>query len=189
MFDYDPQGGYNIAQVDDYLVKMTEKFVYATEQQRELIADLQSQLHAAEQYISKQKLKSEEATQAMVQARQKTEEVERLTASKYNLELQRLRTFHAKWLVHYQKMIELYPIDSTLKEMAEYNDRMNVALDMPAHTPKSRHQQHAEVLNKIGAYFASQDAPKVDSAPTFDYKEALMPTQSLDEILKSLGVG
>jgi len=92
--------------------------------QKERIFELKAELNAAEKEISKYKSKSDQMSKALINAVNKADEIEFLAFQKYKMEMAQLKSFHDRWMGHYNKIITKYPLDSDLKSLADFNQKM-----------------------------------------------------------------
>jgi hypothetical protein len=187
MFDIDYGKGYNIAQVDAYVVESKQQLKDMTKQ----IDELTRQLALAQHSLLRHKQNNESYAKTVLSAVNKSEEIEQLTLAKYQMELKQLRAFHNKWLAYYDKIISLYPLDDVLKKMGDFNSKVSESL-----RAKSNPSQDSQVVNDIvqqtlvakDNILVSRDPNSTTDNNTLDYKEALSPKAPLKEILKDLGI-
>ena len=62
----------------------------------------------------------------------KADEIEKLSAYKYAREMEQLKTFHARWLTYYAKLIKKYPLTEDLEAVKNFNDKVNRILGASA---------------------------------------------------------
>lgn len=235
MFDKTSDGGYDVAQVDKYVAEMEQK-VYNLSTSQTQIDDLKSQLEIAKLSLQKYKQNNDAYAKTVMNAVNKSEEIEQLTLAKYQLELKQLRAFHTKWLAYYDQIITIYPVDSVLKKAEEFNTRMNTVLDINKTKSTVENVDNSttsidkttdvafrtiedtlrptdaiskstndinmlkekindlnnlkeKILEQNKSNPSAQNSSKpVSNINTLDYKEALVPKQSLTDILKDLGI-
>ncbi|MCL1945485.1 MAG: DivIVA domain-containing protein [Firmicutes bacterium] len=187
MFDIDSSGGYNISQVDVYCNDMQQK-MQELETAKQEIQDLKRQLAVSQHSLLRYKQNNDNYQKSVLSAVGKAEEIEQLTLTKYQMELKQLRAFHNKWLSYYDKIISVYPVDSVLKKMEEFNSRMNTALNIDKTTNTTSYKRVGNDMLITGDNVQKSTETVGSQATQLDYKEALTPKQSLNDILKDLGI-
>jgi len=120
--------GYKISEVDAFIKKITQENNSVVEAQRARIDALRHALDEAESKINSYKDKSGQITKAIMSAVAKADDIEKLSGLKYSQELARLRVFHEKWVAHYYRILEKYPIDEDLLTAGEFNQRVRKVL-------------------------------------------------------------
>jgi len=85
---------------------------------------LKSALSMSEKLIEEYRRKESEINSALVAAVDKAREMEDIAQKKYDLEIQRLKLFNAKWQSYFNEIIKRYPIDDSLVSVAEFTSEM-----------------------------------------------------------------
>ncbi len=68
-------------------------------------------------------------SKAIINAVTKADEIEKLTTLKYRQELERLKSFHDKWMGYYNKILQSYPLDDDLTAASRFNMQMKKILE------------------------------------------------------------
>lgn len=117
--------GYEPKDVDAYVAKTEADAAAAIAQQKKTIADLENTIAAQAETIARYEQKSKRISEAITSALQKADEIEKLSAYKYLQEMEQLKTFHARWLTYYAKLIKKYPLTEDLQAVQNFNDKVN----------------------------------------------------------------
>ena len=102
--------GYEQRDVDAYIAKTERDAAAAIESQKKVIDDLQKTIDEQRSKIDEYEKKSRRVSEAIMSALAKADEIEKLSAYKYAREMEQLKTFHARWLTYYAKLIKKYPL-------------------------------------------------------------------------------
>lgn len=121
--------GYSTKQVDAHIKELTTQNESTVESLRERIAELKETCANQEKEIEGSREKTELVTRAIYNAVEKAEEIERLSLLKYNQEIAQLKAFHEKWMAHYGKILEKYPLDNELRSAEKFNASMQSILN------------------------------------------------------------
>ena len=116
--------GYKKEHVDAYIKQLTMQYENAAAEQRDRIFQLKASLTTAERLIEEYRRKESEINSALVAAVDKAREMEDVAQRKYDLEIQRLKLFNAKWQSYFNELIKRYPIDDNLVSVAEFTGEM-----------------------------------------------------------------
>jgi len=116
--------GYNKAAVDKHIKELSLRYDKASADQRDRIFELKSALSVSERLIEEYRRKEGEINSALVAAVGKAREMEDIAQKKYDLEIQRLKLFNAKWQSYFNEIIKRYPIDDNLVSVAEFTSEM-----------------------------------------------------------------
>ena len=120
--------GYNRAQVDGYIAKLTESVSADSARQQERIFELKDKLEKAEKELAEYRAQSAMVTKAIETAVKKADEIEELSKLKYRQEMEQLKVFHDKWLSYYKKLLKKYPMDDELVGLGAFNRSMSEIL-------------------------------------------------------------
>ena len=116
--------GYNIAEVDNYLKNMAIEYNRVLEAQRARIDMLKEELTTAESKLLEYKEKTATITRAIYNAVDKAHEIETLAKKKYDMEIERLKVFHDKWVSYYYRILEAYPLDNDLAAAGAFSQKV-----------------------------------------------------------------
>lgn len=117
--------GYEPKDVDLYIAKTEKDYEAKILQQRQVIESLEREIDEKNKKIDEFDAKAKRITHALTGAVAKAEEIERLSLFKYNKEMEQLKTFHARWLTYYAKLIKKYPLTEDLEAVNRFNDKVN----------------------------------------------------------------
>ena len=116
--------GYNKESVDRHIKELTMRYENAAAEQKDRIFELKSALAVSEKLIEEYRRKEGEINSALVAAVNKAREMEDIAQKKYDLEIQRLKLFNAKWQSYFNEIIKRYPIDDNIVSVAEFTSEM-----------------------------------------------------------------
>ncbi len=153
--------GYNKEQVDAYVKKQDD----AIADKDSRIAELSSEVASLKQELGKLEGKRELIVKAIYSAIAKAEQIEQLSKAKYDAEMARLKAFHEKWTLYYDKLLAKYPLDDEMIGVSKFNAEMTEAL-----TPQGQLASEKKRLDKAGSV-------KVKSTEKFD------PIKSIEQYL------
>ena len=155
------ENGYSVEQVDAYLSRIKQVYEEIIKKQREYLDKLKEE--NGELLTKNKKFEEEKETlaKAIKNAIDKSDELNNLMTKKVSKEIASLRSFRTKWSDYLQKLEEQYPVDDKIKHAKEMDGLIGEAMD----------QIESE-----------------DEGEPFDYNEAIHPTESLAELLKSFGI-
>ncbi len=195
--------GYNKAEVDKYIVELRSEYDEKLAEQRSRIFALKNDLAAKEKEIEEYKSKTELISVAILNAVQKADEIQKLSAERYRDEMSSLRAFHEKWTAHYNKLLERYPDDDGLRAIERFNCAMDDVLSGGGAVLRELDKQFESESARLESLAASETADaapegKSDKKPMlaeraksdngFSFVEAWNPTDDLDQIMKDLGL-
>lgn len=121
--------GYDTAQVDSFIKKLSYEHSKLTDEQLERIIQMREKTAQLEAEIAEYKKREKLVSSAIVNAVAKADEIEKVAKQKYNMELQSLKLFHIKWLSYYKQIIEKYPLDANLSEANIFNSNLAKVFD------------------------------------------------------------
>jgi hypothetical protein len=116
--------GYKKDSVDSHIKQLSMQYDRASAEQRDRIFELKSALTTSERLIEEYRRKESEINSALVAAVNKAREMEDIAQKKYDLEIQRLKLFNAKWQSYFNEIIKRYPIDDNLVSVAMFTSEM-----------------------------------------------------------------
>lgn len=117
--------GYEQKDVDAYIAKTEADAAAVVAQQKKVIDDLEKTIDEQKDKLAEYEKKSRRISEAIMSALQKADEIEKLSAYKYVQEMEQLKTFHARWLTYYAKLIKKYPLTEDLQAVQNFNDKVN----------------------------------------------------------------
>ena len=180
--------GYNREQVDEYVFALKNEYENKLSEQKNRIFALKNKLVQNEKELAVFKEKTNAIANALVSATEKADEIEKLAVARYREEIAELKAFHEKWQAHYNKLLEKYPSDETLKAESEFNDAMDKILSgdrAEIEKIEEQFESEQERLRRKGSKTLAEDAV---SASGFSFEEAWNPKQELGDIMKDLGL-
>ena len=191
--------GYERRDVDAYIAKTERDAAAAVENQKKVIDDLKKTVDEQQAKIKEYEQKSRRISDAIMSALAKADEIEKLSAYKYAQEMEQLKTFHARWLTYYAKLIKKYPLTDDLEAISNFNDKVNSILgktaldnpdedDIPSFAPATFMTLSEEEKSSYKSQRVSAPVPKGESESGFSFEEALNPKESLEEIMADLGL-
>ena len=164
--------GYEQKDVDAYIAKTEADAAAAVEQQKKVIADLEKTISEQRDKIAEYEKKSRRIGEAITAALQKADEIEKLSAYKYVQEMEQLKTFHARWLTYYAKLIKKYPLTEDLQAVQNFNDKVNrilgaqTAAASPADGEDNRfREEFSRLIRQNGEL---DDLSQDDDIPSFE---------------------
>ena len=114
--------GYEQKDVDAYIAKTEADAAAVVAQQKKVIDDLEKTIAEQKDKLAEYEKKSRRISEAIMSALQKADEIEKLSAYKYVQEMEQLKTFHARWLTYYAKLIKKYPEFPTAMQAIGYKE-------------------------------------------------------------------
>jgi len=207
------KNGYSTAEVDAHL-----KSLEIAEQGRQAhIEQLKAEIESLKKQLDTEKNRRELINRAIYNAVAKADQIETLSKRKYEQDMAQLKSFHQRWTAYYNRLIQKYPLDDELKEVAAFNSRMNDVLrgkdaqPMEVYLKKEEERvikaskikdeikpcEPFDPIAKIKEYLErkriedghnnKQSIDESEEEGTFSFEEALNPTDDLSTIMKDLG--
>ena len=161
--------GYEQREVDAYIAKTERDAAAAVESQKKVIDDLQKTIDEQRSKIDEYEKKSRRVSEAIMSALAKADEIEKLSAYKYAREMEQLKTFHARWLTYYAKLIKKYPLTEDLEAVKNFNDKVNRILGASAagETGADEGSKFREEFSRLIRQNGALDNPDEDDIPSF----------------------
>lgn len=203
--------GYDVDAVESYIALESAKADEIQLADRNRIKELQDECARLKADVDKMKSREEQIKSALIVATQNAEKLSADVRARYAAELKRLQLFRAKWCNAYEQMRERYHFDKDALNMESV--AVSVELELKKFLSKDfslnnndsdsemeeyfrkeaqrlttkqvssqKEVKNAEELNKLFANRVKEDGDSV----AFSLDEALHPTESLEEICKSL---
>ena len=190
--------GYDVSEVENYIIETQSKNETALIEQKERIAALKRENEDLTKEVNALKSREEQIKLTLLKATHTAEQLDDDLKNRYEAELKRLRLFRAKWTSAYEEIKERYNFSKDALNMEsvavqieiELNKflRQNFSLARGKETDEMEEYFKKEVdrLTKLQAKESS--ATKDIASDTFSLDEALHPKDSLEDICKSLGL-
>lgn len=162
--------GYEQKDVDAYILKTEKDAAAAIESQKKVIADLEDKIATQQAKLEEYEKKSRRIGEAITVALAKADEIEKLSAYKYVQEMEQLKTFHARWLTYYAKLIKKYPLTEDLEAVKNFNDKVNRILGSAASGAEQVEDEGSkfrEEFTKLIKQNGAMDANDEDGIPSF----------------------
>ena len=206
--------GYDKKEGDAYIEKMDAEKQASEKALRATVAQLKGELDEKQQKLDDFEKKARRISDALISAVSKADEIEKLAVYKYNQEMEQLKSFHARWVAYYARLMKKYPLSEELDAVKEFNDKVGRILGEGAESDDSARRFREEfnrlikqngVLDDDGtedipsvapATFIKVEEERPAPAPDlkntvsesgFSFEEALNPKESLEEIMADLG--
>ena len=206
--------GYDKKEVEAYIEKMDAEKQASEKSLRATVAQLKGELDEKQQKLDDFEKKARRISDALISAVSKADEIEKLAVYKYNQEMEQLKSFHARWVAYYARLMKKYPLSEELDAVKEFNDKVGRILGEGAESDDSARRFREEfnrlikqngVLDDDGtedipsvapATFIKVEEERPAPAPDlkntvsesgFSFEEALNPKESLEEIMADLG--
>lgn len=161
--------GYEPKDVDAYIAKTERDAAANIDAQKKIIDDLEKKILEQQARISEYEKKSRRISEAITAAVAKADEIEKLSAYKYVQEMEQLKTFHARWLTYYAKLIKKYPLTEDLEAVKNFNDKVNRILGAVTESGSSDEEgsRFREEFSKLIKQNGALDNPDEDDIPSF----------------------
>lgn len=158
--------GYDAKEVDSFLLKTEKEQAAAIASQKKIIDELSEKLEKQRLKIEEYESKSKRISDALMNAVAKADEIEKLSAFKYTQEMEQLKTFHARWLTYYAKLIKKYPLTEDLEAVRSFNDKVNRILG-DSDKDESASVRFREEFSKLIKQNGALDEDGDDDIPSF----------------------
>ncbi|MDR0426009.1 MAG: DivIVA domain-containing protein [Clostridiales bacterium] len=197
--------GYDQAEVDGHIQKLTQDYEAKLAEQKNRIFELKDKLAKREQELEESKSHYDLIAKTLIEAVKRAEEIDKLAEARYREEIQHLKVFHEKWVKYYNRLIQKYPADEELRSVRDFNNKMRDILNgntaeklelerfydseykRITKLEKQRRDKFEEELLDSEPQQAAKPTAKSPAAG-FSYDEALNPKEGLEQILKDLGI-
>ena len=203
--------GYDVKEVEAYIAEMQAKSETAMAQQRERIEALKTQNESLKAELAVLKSREEQIKVTLLKATNTANELDEQIKRRYKAELDRLKLFRAKWTGAYDELKERYHFSKDALNMESV--AVQTELELTKYLTQEFSLAKGDDIDDMEAYFKSEvqrlthlqqqvqlDVEKKQkskrderasaqvSADEFCLEEALNPTESLEELCKSMGV-
>lgn len=203
--------GYDAKEVEAYIAETQAKSETAMAQQRERIEALKTQNESLKAELAVLKSREEQIKVTLLKATNTANELDEQIKRRYKAELDRLKLFRAKWTGAYDELKERYHFSKDALNMESV--AVQTELELTKYLTQEFSLAKGDDIDDMEAYFKSEvqrlthlqqqvqldvekkQKPKQDerasaqvSADEFCLEEALNPTESLEELCKSMGV-
>ena len=210
--------GYDVSEVENYIVETQSKNETALIEQKERIAALKEENDKLTAEVTALRAQENQIKLTLLKATHTAEQLDSDLKNRYAAELKRLQLFRAKWTSAYEEIRERYNFSKdalnmesvavqTELELTKYlTQEFSLARGDDVDDMEAYFKQEVDRLTRLqqsmqeGAESKSKDlkqklrAKVPDNADlaeegAFSLDEALHPTESLVDICKSLGIG
>lgn len=198
--------GYEIKEVDRFIAETQAKNDAAFTAQKERIASLKQQNESLGTELAVLKSREEQIKLTLLKATKTADELNEQIKQRYKEELERLKLFRAKWTAAYEEIKDRYHFSKDALSVESV--AVQIELDLTKYLTQEFSLNRGEEIDDMEAYFRSeverltriqqsmQEEPVKNRAKkqtleeegAFSLEEALHPTDSLEDICKSLGM-
>ena len=195
--------GYDVSEVENYIIEMQSKNDTALIEQKERIAALKQENESLTKEVAALRAQENQIKLTLMSATHTAEKLDEDLKMRYSAELKRLQLFRAKWTNAYEEIKERYNFSKdalnmesvavqTELELAKFL-RQNFSLSNGRETDEMEEYFKREVdrLTNLQKSAQSEDGARVSeniAGDTFSIDEALNPKDSLQDICKDLGL-
>ncbi len=196
--------GYDEKEVNAFLTKLNDNFASVTEEQKERIDELKEQNEKLSEELREYKKKEKLIERTLTEATKRAGDIESELKTQYALEIERLKIFQAKWTNCYEELKNKYHFDkdvnnmeslviSTKQTLIDKLGRLNIILPQLEADEQIQFDQESERINRLQEEQADRLVSELKSQiqeldEQFDYKEALTPKKSLEELCREIGL-
>jgi len=188
--------GYDVSEVENYIIEAQSKNETALIEQKERIAALKRENEELTKEVNALRSREEQIKLTLLKATHTAEQLDDDLKNRYNAELKRLKLFRAKWTSAYEEIKERYNFSNDALNMEsvavqieiELNKflRQNFSLANGGETDEMEEYFKKEV-DRLTRLQKSENNENIAS-DEFSLDEALHPKDSLEDICKSLGL-
>lgn len=196
--------GYDEKEVNAFFTKLNDNFASVTEEQKERIDELKEQNEKLSEELREYKKKEKLIERTLTEATKRAGDIESELKTQYALEIERLKIFQAKWTNCYEELKNKYHFDkdvnnmeslviSTKQTLIDKLGRLNIILPQLEADEQIQFDQESERINRLQEEQADRLVSELKSQiqeldEQFDYKEALTPKKSLEELCREIGL-
>ena len=199
--------GYEIKEVDKFIAETQAKNDAALTAQKERIESLKQQNESLGAELAVLKSREEQIKLTLLKATKTADDLDGQIKQRYKEELERLKLFRAKWTAAYEELKDRYHFSKDALNMESV--AVQIELDLTKYLTQEFSLNRGEDIDDMEAYFKSeverlthlqqtmQSEPKqksraqkqaLEEEGAFSLEEAMHPTDSLEDICKSLGM-
>lgn len=196
--------GYDEKEVNVFLTKLNDNFASVSEEQKERIDELKEQNEKLVEELNVYRKKEKLIERTLTEATRRAEDIESELKTQYALEIERLKIFQAKWTNCYEELKNKYHFDkdvnnmeslviSTKQTLIDKLGRLNIILPHLESEEQMQFDSESERITKLQEEQADRLVSELKNQikeldEEFDYKEALTPKKSLEELCREIGL-
>lgn len=196
--------GYDEKEVNVFLTKLNDNFASVSQEQKERIDELKEQNEKLAEELSVYRKKEKLIERTLTEATRRAEDIESELKTQYALEIERLKIFQAKWTNCYEELKNKYHFDkdvnnmeslviNTKQTLIDKLGRLNIILPHLESEEQMQFDRESERITKLQEEQADRLVSELKNQikeldEEFDYKEALTPKKSLEELCREIGL-
>lgn len=196
--------GYDEKEVNVFLTKLNDNFASVSQEQKERIDELKEQNEKLAEELSVYRKKEKLIERTLTEATRRAEDIESELKTQYALEIERLKIFQAKWTNCYEELKNKYHFDkdvnnmeslviNTKQTLIDKLGRLNIILPHLESEEQMQFDSESERITKLQEEQADRLVSELKNQikeldDEFDYKEALTPKKSLEELCREIGL-
>lgn len=196
--------GYDEKEVNVFLTKLNDNFASVSQEQKERIDELKEQNEKLAEELSVYRKKEKLIERTLTEATRRAEDIESELKTQYALEIERLKIFQAKWTNCYEELKNKYHFDkdvnnmeslviNTKQTLIDKLGRLNIILPHFESEEQMQFDSESEGITKLQEEQADRLVSELKNQikeldEEFDYKEALTPKKSLEELCREIGL-
>ena len=196
--------GYDEKEVNVFLTKLNDNFASVSQEQKERIDELKEQNEKLAEELSVYRKKEKLIERTLTEATRRAEDIESELKTQYALEIERLKIFQAKWTNCYEELKNKYHFDkdvnnmeslviNTKQTLIDKLGRLNIILPHLESEEQIQFDSESERITKLQEEQADRLVSELKNQikeldEEFDYKEALTPKKSLEELCREIGL-
>lgn len=190
---------YSPAEVENYIKKTIQSYENKLSEQKERIFELLEENEKLLAELEKYRDKDSQISKALVHAIAKAKEIEDGAKLKYNIEIEKLKNFHSKWVSYYATVKNKLPKTEDMLSAEEFLYKMDNVLGLESPELKGSYSdpdaaaQHSDENIRLGKKIINDNSaatvpPEYDSG--LDMNEVLNPKNlpELDQLIKEMGI-
>ena len=177
---------------EEYIKKIVFSYENKLSDQKDRIFTLVEENKKIKQQLEGLLEKDAQISKTLTVAVQKAKEIEDAAKAKYNMEIERLKLFHSKWVSYYENIKYKLPANKETAQVEEFLKKMDEILGFKGNQKENyaseQYNQELRRLNKIKQ--DSQEAATVNQNEGIDLEQVLNPKNlpTLDELIKEMGI-
>lgn len=196
--------GYDEKEVNVFLTKLNDNFASVSQEQKERIDELKEQNEKLAEELSVYRKKEKLIERTLTEATRRAEDIESELKTQYALEIERLKIFQAKWTNCYEELKNKYHFDkdvnnmeslviNTKQTLIDKLGRLNIILPHLESEEQMQFDSESERITKLQEEQADRLVSELKNQikeldEEIDYKEALTPKKSLEELCREIGL-
>jgi len=196
--------GYDEKEVNVFLTKLNDNFASVSQEQKERIDELKEQNEKLAEELCVYRKKEKLIERTLTEATRRAEDIESELKTQYALEIERLKIFQAKWTNCYEELKNKYHFDkdvnnmeslviNTKQTLIDKLGRLNIILPHLESEEQMQFDSESERITKLQEEQADRLVSELKNQikeldEEFDYKEALTPKKSLEELCREIGL-